>query len=204
MDIHDFEDDRAFLETIRKLPLFQIFPDEALTRLLGRGLARVVSYAPDETIIEHGNYEKTFFVLLDGSVRISRNAREIGLLAEPGAIFGEMAFILGQARTATVTAATAAVCLEVNMAYVDFFPSPEREAFLTAFYRYLAPLVEKRLGSANSRKAAILRHIREIEEEIEDFSRPRREAMAALKAELDSLDASDDETVLRRILDRRF
>ncbi len=197
--------DGEVLAAFRELPFFTIFTEEDLERMRVRDAARIRRYRPGETIIEQGNYEKTFFVLLSGSVRIVRSGREEAVISGQGAVFGEMSFILGKARTASVLAAGETACLEVNLGYVDFLEGAAREEYLSKFYRLLAPVVAGRLGSFNPGKAEMLLEIRDLEAQIETLTRPLRERIAALREALSREDVqSDDEEALRRILDRRF
>jgi len=90
------------------------------------------------------------------------------------------------------------------MGYVDFLQSPEREDFLIRIFRRLAAIVAERLGSANARKAELLQAIREHREALRVVVERERTAIRTLRRELDALDTSDDEAVLRQLLDRRF
>ena len=189
---------------MRKLPLWADFADEDLELLLAAGAIRRYRFAAGETVVEEGNYEKSFFMLLGGAVRAIRGGRQVAAMAEPGTVFGEMSFILGKGRTATVVADGPSECLVVDMGYVDFLPSPEREDFLIRIFRRLAEVVRQRLGSANARKAALLTAIRERREALAAHIAVERKAITALKGELAGLDTADDEEVLRQLLDRRF
>lgn len=189
---------------MRKLSLLADFTDADLELLLTSGAVRLCRYAAGETVIEEGNYEKTFFVLLRGSVRAIRGGREVAAMATPGTVFGEMSFILGKGRTATVVAGVPTDCLVVDMGYVDFLPSPEREDFLIRLFRRLAAIVAERLGSANARKASLLTAIRERRETLRAHIAGERDVINGLRRELAQLDTSDDEAVLRQLLDRRF
>lgn len=77
------------------------------------GQKRLVAVAVEEqaaegqVVVREGDYGDSFFLLLEGamSVRIGGNesAREVAALG-PGAFFGEIAALLGEARSATVVA----------------------------------------------------------------------------------------------------
>lgn len=195
----------ASLRTIMlKVPLLADFSEPDLDLLQRSGAASLCRYAAGETIVEEGNYEKTFFVLLRGGVRVVRGGALVTELSEPGTIFGEMSLILGKGRTATVTAIPPCDCLLIDMGYVDFLPSPEREDFLIRIFRGLAAIVTERLGSANARKASILRDIRERREALRAVVARESAAIRALRRELHALNTEDDEAVLRQLLDRRF
>jgi CRP-like cAMP-binding protein len=89
--------------------LFEELPPEALDDLAeGSTLRR---FAPDEAVVHKGDVSTALYVVSSGEAIVERKrGREIARLA-PGDIFGEMAFLTGTERTATVRAA--AVPLEV-------------------------------------------------------------------------------------------
>ncbi len=53
-------------------------------------------------LVREGDPAHAFFLLLDGAAVVERGGEAIGCL-EPGAIFGELALLTYQRRTATVT-----------------------------------------------------------------------------------------------------
>lgn len=197
-------DAAALLALMQKLPLWADFVEEDLDLLMRTGAVRLARFASGQTIVEEGNYEKTFFVLLRGVARVVRGGKLVADLDAPGTIFGEMSFVLGKGRTATVVADTPCHCLAVDMGYVDFLPSPEREDFLIRIFRRLATVVAGRLGSANARKAALMTSIRERREALAAHLAAERAALADLRRELAGLNTADDEEVLRQLLNRQF
>ena len=69
----------------------------------GWGLPEV-KYADGAVVLEEGRHHRELLVLTSGTVRVSAQGAEISTIDEPGAVFGEMAFLLDGAATATVTA----------------------------------------------------------------------------------------------------
>ena len=84
----------AKVELLRKVPLFA-----GCSRAELRQLALVA----DELDLREGRPGREFFILLDGSVRVSRNGRKLAELGR-GDWFGEIALLTDTPRTATVTA----------------------------------------------------------------------------------------------------
>lgn len=89
------------------------------------------TFAPGETLIREGDTSKTAFFLYGGRVGIHKeingSIKKLGVLGE-GELFGEMAYLLGETRTATITAETEVVVLALP---------PE---MLEELMRYSAPL----------------------------------------------------------------
>jgi membrane protein len=89
------------------------------------------TYEPEAVLIHEGDVTKTAFFLYSGRVAIYKSvhghSRKLGTLEE-GDLFGEMAYLLGEPRTATIKAETEAVVLALP---------PE---MLEELMRYSAPL----------------------------------------------------------------
>lgn len=79
--------------------------------------ANLHHYSRGETIIRHGQAGDSMFVLHDGTVRVRLPGQAAGAdIAQlgPGSIFGEMALLTGEARTADVVAITDVTALEIE------------------------------------------------------------------------------------------
>ena len=65
-----------------------------------------------------GDIDDTFYIILDGSVKIRKNDKDIASIVA-GECFGEMAYISGQARTATVLAETDCILIKISSTLMD-------------------------------------------------------------------------------------
>ena len=124
------------------LPLFSGMSDEARSQF--RAAMEPVGFRQGETILGQGEPGDHMFVLEEGTVRVAvRNEKHVVVfertIAAP-AIFGEMALITKEPRTATITAEEDARCLRINkQAVTDLF---SRHASTAVF---LTRLVGERL-----------------------------------------------------------
>jgi flavin reductase (DIM6/NTAB) family NADH-FMN oxidoreductase RutF len=91
-------------------PVFSALPAELLGPIVDAGEER--SYADDETIVRTGDPGDELFVVLEGSVRVERDGREITRI-ETGSFFGEVSVLDGGARSADVVAAGPVRCLAI-------------------------------------------------------------------------------------------
>ena len=103
---------------LRESPLFEALDDAAINRL--GEVAQIREFKPKEVIVQAGADGDSVFLLYDGSVSVSMTGKlgeEIALktLNERGAFFGEVVLVDPGARSATVTAETAAVLLELTI-----------------------------------------------------------------------------------------
>lgn len=96
------------------------------------------TFAPGETLITEGEPGDQAYFLYGGRVglykRIEGTARKLGTLSD-GELFGEMAYLLGEHRTATVVAETEVVVLALP------------PALLEELMRYSAPLSRRIIGT---------------------------------------------------------
>ena len=94
-----------FLRTLAAHPFFAHFSEKEGAHIVGMG--SFLSCAPGELLIREKDLTRDFYVLLSGRMVVTRalyagDEREIGYI-EPGDFFGEMAFLDGRPRSASVT-----------------------------------------------------------------------------------------------------
>ncbi|HYY52299.1 MAG TPA: cyclic nucleotide-binding domain-containing protein [Myxococcales bacterium] len=132
-------EERASRMNAKKVPLFDDLPQDAFIALVNR-----LSYhrhVPDQIIIREGDPGRSFFIIVEGRVRVCKSGpdgKEITLahLGE-GAFFGEMALLSGAPRTANVISEEETELLEVtdNMLRELARKYPQVITSLKNFYR---------------------------------------------------------------------
>ena len=99
--------------------------------------------APGEVMLREGERTGRLFVLAEGALEVFRGEVPIALIDEPGAVFGEMAALLGGAHTTSVRATAAATVHVV----------PDAEAYLAAHPDLVLPiarLLARRLANVTT------------------------------------------------------
>ena len=89
------------VDSLRSVPLFSDLSPRDLKRLAASMKQR--SFADGDEVIAEGKGGVGFFVILDGTARVSQNGEDRGRLSA-GEYFGEMALIDGDLRLASVHA----------------------------------------------------------------------------------------------------
>jgi len=122
-----------------RVPLFDDLPRDAFVELVNRLSYR--RYGAGERILEEGDPGRSFFVIVEGKVRIWKKlpgGEELQLATlEEGAFFGEMALLSGAPRTANVSAEDDTELLEVSDAVLRHLAKnhPSVVKSLKNFYR---------------------------------------------------------------------
>jgi len=94
------------LAAISVSPLFTDVPGDARTAVAAS--SRLRRFAPGEAVVQVGERSTALFLVARGEAVVEHDRREIARVGQ-GDIFGEMAFLTGRLRTATVRAAGSAL-----------------------------------------------------------------------------------------------
>lgn len=114
----------AVLDDLRQVPLFAGMTDRALEAVAELAVER--EFADGAALLTEGEPGESFFLLVDGQVRVTRGGAPVRVLG-PGDFMGEISLIDGRPRTATATAAGVVRTLEIQRAgfaaLMDRFPA---------------------------------------------------------------------------------
>ena len=107
---------RRGADLLAQVPLFEGLSRRHLKQIAER--ADEISFREKETIVEAGQPGGTFFIIVEGEVRVVRGDRTIAR-AGPGEFFGEISLLDGGPRTASVIADTPVVAIRLFKASFD-------------------------------------------------------------------------------------
>jgi len=149
IDTQDALRDR--FDSLNKLGFFRGFNDAEIWSLVRA--SNWDNYPPGKVIINEGESDNSFYIILAGQVTIHKNTQTIETLKE-GDCFGEMGFLSRTERTATVTSKTDVSLIRVNKATLDRADETTQLRFLKVFVE----IVIERLKQTTS----ILTQLRQI------------------------------------------
>jgi len=96
---------------LRGLSFFDEFDDDEISSLINIG--SWIKRSPGETIVNEDESDNSFFVLSSGNASVTIENRSVGELKR-GDSFGEISFLLGKKRSATITALKPCEMLRLN------------------------------------------------------------------------------------------
>jgi serine/threonine-protein kinase len=128
------------IDLLCQVPFFHNFTREQIESL---GLASSIIKVPEgKVIVTEGDIDDTFYILLNGKVKIRKNGKVIAKI-RAGECFGEMAYIAGKARVASASAHTNCLLMKISATLMDKAPEAVQLLFFKNFARTLSYRLEK-------------------------------------------------------------
>ncbi len=122
-------------ERVSRLSFFEEFEESEVLETVKAGEWQ--EYEAGNQIIMEGEFDKSFYLLVSGKVSVRRADFEVDVL-RPGATFGELGFIVNQARTATIVSQDKVTVLKVRSSLIERTSVNCQLRFQKAFLKNLA------------------------------------------------------------------
>lgn len=131
---------------LKELAFFKHFPENELWEVVT--ISKWRSFPPNTILIKEGDEGDSFFIIVEGSVKVTRNNKVLNVLSA-GDCVGEMSYLATRVgpRSATVTTAAQSVLMKIPAVALNSATDSCRALFDRKF---LSTLVE-RLDTANQR-----------------------------------------------------
>ena len=122
------------VSAVKSLDFFREFSDTEVFEVIE--VATWENYSPGQLILGEGDESGTFFVIASGQGAVTKGGTRIGTI-EKGDCFGEMGYLSGQVRSASVTAEEAVLALKFDSPIAEWASLPCQVRFSKAFQRTL-------------------------------------------------------------------
>jgi CRP-like cAMP-binding protein len=153
----------AVLETLKRVSFFSNLEERHLQQVFR--MSKMRQYDPDELIIPEGVYDSIIYVLLSGEVAIVKGGDPIARLHKTGDIFGELAIINCEPRSASVFAVSRTTCLAVDAAFLDNLVPLDRDPVYAVVYKLFAEIIAQRLRVTSGELAAVREELARVKME---------------------------------------
>lgn len=140
------EKSKDIIDYICQVPFFHNFTREQVGELVST--SDIVRVGKGKVIVAHGEINDSFYIILSGRTNVRKGKKNIASIGV-GECFGEMAFLAGQARIASVVSDTDCVLLKISATLLD----RSSEAIQLLFYKNFSSMLVRRLsGNTNEKK----------------------------------------------------
>ena len=131
--------DSELLSYIKDLPFFSTFTENQIDQILSA--CDLVKVEKGKTIIQEGEIDDSFYILISGQVLVQTGSEELAVL-EKGQCFGEMAYLTGEARSATIITKEECVLLKISSTLLNGLS----EDIQLLFFKNFTQTIIKRLS----------------------------------------------------------
>ncbi len=139
-------------ELLRDIPFLKSFSKHYQDDILFSSC--LVECEPGETIITEGQDDARIYILLKGEIDVIKGGEVVAKISKSGEVFGEMALLGSEKRSASVVAKTRLICLAIDQRFLNEIESVTEDApYYAAFYGFLCRVLAQRLSVATSELA---------------------------------------------------
>jgi eukaryotic-like serine/threonine-protein kinase len=120
----------TIVDYVHGVPFFGNFSKDQVREILNVG--NIIKVRRGKVLMTEGEIDDTFYIILSGKVAVNKGSRTIAFLTR-GECFGEMSYLSGQLRAATVVAETDCILMKISGTLLDKSPDPIQVLFLRNF-----------------------------------------------------------------------
>lgn len=120
----------TIVDYVNSVPFFENFNKEQVKEILNA--SNIIKVRRGKVLMSEGEIDDTFFIILSGKVAVNKGSRTIAFLSR-GECFGEMSYLSGQSRAATVVVETDCVLMKISGTLLDKSPDTIQVLFLRNF-----------------------------------------------------------------------
>jgi serine/threonine-protein kinase len=133
------------IDYVHSVPFFEAFAREQVKEILDA--STVIKVLKGNVIVLEGDIDDSFFIILSGSCAVRKNNKKIALLKR-GECFGEMGYLSGRSRVATVAADSDCILLKISAILLDKSSESIQLLFLKRFAMTLLERLSTSTGDA--------------------------------------------------------
>ena len=138
---------------LQDVPFLKSFTDRHRDEILFSSC--FVECNPGEIVMKEGEVDSRIFILLKGKVEVRKGDEVVAQIEKSGEVFGELAVLGSEKRSASVLAKTKLLCLAIDQKFLNEIESPRQDAaYYAAFYGFLCKVLAQRLIRVTEELAA--------------------------------------------------
>jgi serine/threonine-protein kinase len=131
----------SVVDYVQSVPFFDNFTKAQVREILEA--SHIIKVRKAKVVVAEGEIDDSFFIILSGNAAVQKHDARIALIRR-GECFGEMGYLGGQSRSATVVAETDCILLKISATLLD----RSTESIQLLFMKNFAMTLMKRLSKA--------------------------------------------------------
>ena len=128
------------VDYVCNLPFFEDFNTEQVKEILKA--SSVLKVSKGDVIVTEGEIDDSLYIILSGKIDVIKNENKINVI-DRGQCFGEMAYLSGHPRTATLKANTDCVLMKISATLMDRLSKSLQLLFMKSFAITLVNRISK-------------------------------------------------------------
>lgn len=153
------------IQKLMTIPALRNFETRNLGKLLR--LSRIRQYEDGERIISEGDVDPFIFFLLAGKVSVMKTGVEVCQIEQKGELFGEMAIVDNQSRSATVESVGRTLVLAVDTTATSRLSNDDETAIFLLLFKVFAEFMSSRLRLTTEELIRIKEELNRLTKEAE-------------------------------------
>ncbi len=118
------------VDYVLNVPFFENFEREQVKEILNA--SNMIKVRKGKVVVAEGEIDDSFYIILSGRAAVKKENKSIATISR-GECFGEMSYLSGKARVATVSAATDCILLKISATLLDKASESMQLLFLRNF-----------------------------------------------------------------------
>ena len=118
------------VDYVHSVPFFEGFERKHVKQILQT--SSIMKFPRGRVMVAEGDIDDSFFIILSGRAGVRKNGRTIARIGR-GECFGEMSYLSGEARVASVVADTDCILMKISATLLDKSPGSIQLVFLKNF-----------------------------------------------------------------------
>ena len=139
-------------ELVAQVPFFDELEKGTVDAILNH--TTILECDAGDTVIQQGEDDRCLVFLVRGSTDIVKDGKVINTACDTGELLGELSILNGEPHSASVVATSEVFCLKTRPAFIGSLSRHERATYESAFYKYIANLLARRLIVSSERLAS--------------------------------------------------
>jgi len=133
------------VDYVHSVPFFECFERDHVKQILQA--SSIIKFPKGRVMVAEGDIDDSFFIILSGRAGVKKGDRNIASIGR-GECFGEMSYLSGAARAATVIAETDCILMKISATLLDKSPESIQLIFLKNFAMTLLRRLSRSLNQS--------------------------------------------------------